>query len=93
MVIDDQAEIMHHFYVAEVLVDVLEANTSRGSLLLFLFSSVQTLKWTCLYVVFILLTSPSAVALRSFVVNCFTPQKQFTTNGIGVGTDFPERFP
>src|SRR2546429_3752200 len=34
VVIDGQADIMHHFYFAEVLVDVLEANTSHSSLLL-----------------------------------------------------------
>src|SRR6266446_5436852 len=42
VVIDGQAEIMHHLYVAEGLVDVLEANTGHSSSLLFSFSSVQT---------------------------------------------------
>src|SRR5258708_20450174 len=41
-VIDGQVEIMHHLYVAEGLVDVLEANTGHSSSLLFSFSSVQT---------------------------------------------------
>src|SRR5258708_6124933 len=43
VVIDGQVEIMHHLYVAEGLVDMLEANTGHSSSLLFSFLPVQTM--------------------------------------------------
>src|SRR6266566_501908 len=63
VVIDGQVDIMDHLYFAEVLVDMLEANTGHSSLLPFSFSSVQTPTWICLSVVFILLT-PRGVVLH-----------------------------